>query len=239
VKTKILNILISALFLFITAAFPKEASELAAEKSTFNFGEVQEGINVEVSFVVVNKGTQEARIREVRTFAACVEARPITKRKLAPGESLSLDYFFQSLGYGGAAVNKHIEIHYNNRKLSPLKLKVKGEVLPLESFQAPLGEMTYNFFVLVDIRSPERFAEEHIIGAINVPYQKIDQWVADVSKSISNELIIYLYSEDGQRSDEVAEELKEKGYAHFISIVGGLKEWKNQMGKKFLIPGKT
>ena len=226
------------MFLFITTAFPKEAPELAAENPTFDFGEVREGINVDVSFTVVNKGTKDARIREIRTFAACVEARPIIKRKLVPGESLTLDYFFQSLGYGGAAVNKHIEIHYNNRKLSPLKLKVKGKVLPLESFQAPLGEMTYNFFVLVDVRSSERFAKEHIIGAINVPYQKIDKWVNDVSKSISNELLIYLYSEDGQKSDEVAKKLKEKGYVHFISIVGGLKEWKNQMGKKFLIPGK-
>jgi len=149
-----------------------------------------------------------------------------------------LDYIFQSLGYGGASVNKHIEIHYNNRKLSPLKLKVKGKVLPLESFQAPLGELTYNFFVLVDIRSPERFIKEHIIGAINVPHEKIDKWASDVSKSISDELIIYLYSEEGQKSDEAAKRLREKGYAHFISIVGGLKEWKNQNGKKFLISGK-
>jgi len=135
-------------------------------------------------------------------------------------------------------VDKHIEIHYNNKKLSPLKLKVKGKVLPLEAFQAPLGELTYNFFVLVDIRSPERFTKEHIIGAINVPHEKIDQWASDVSRSISDELIIYLYSEIGQKSDEAAKRLREKGYGQYISIVGGLEEWKNRMGKKFLIPGK-
>ena len=237
-KTKILNILILISFLSMMPIYPKEWPNLTTKEATFNIGEVREGINVEVRFTVVNRGNKEARIREIRTFAACVQARPITKRKLAPGESLTLDYIFQSLGYGGASVDKHIEIHYNHKKLSPLKLMVKGKVLPLETFQAPLGELTYNFFVLVDIRSTERFTKEHIIGAINVPYEKIEQWASEVSRSISDELIIYLYCEIGQKSDEAAKRLREKGYGHFISIVGGLKEWKNQMGKKFLIPGK-
>lgn len=226
------------MFLAWIPAYPQEASKLAAEKSTFNFGTVMEGININVNFTVLNRGSREAQIREIRTFAACVEVRPHTKRNLAPGERIKLEFIFQSLGYGGANVDKHIEIHYNNKKFSPLKLSVKGKVLPLESFQAPIGELTYNFFVLVDVSPPEHFIKEHIIGAISVPYENIDKWAADVSKSISDELIIYLYSEDGKKSDEAVKRLRKKGYVQYISIVGGLKEWKNQNGKKFLISGK-
>lgn len=235
---KILNSFGPVMFLILISGSPQEAPKLVAEKSTFDFGTVREGMNVDVSFAVFNRGSKEVRINQIRTFAACVEARPLTKRSVAPGETLTLEYIFESLGYGGASVSKYIEIHYNNRKLSPLKLNVRGRVLPLEPYQSPLGELTYNFFVLVDIRPPEQYTQEHIIGAINVPYEKIEKWASEVAKNISEELIIYLYSENGKESDKAAKMLREKGRSQYISIVGGLKEWKNQKGRKFLISGK-
>lgn len=236
--TKIYCLLLSAIFLGLVPA-PREGPELAAEKPAFDFGSVREGVHVPVSFSVFNRGSKEVIIREVRTFAACVERTPLGKHKLSPGEGIQLEYIFESLGYGGATLDKKIEIHYNNRKLSPLELSVRGKVLPLESHQAPLGELTYNFFVLVDIRPPTSYLKEHIIGAINVPLKNISQWASEAAKSISGELIIYLYSEDGTESDKAVEMLRAKGYSQYLSIVGGLKEWKNQNGGKFLISGKS
>ena len=235
---KISSLLLSAILLILISA-PPEEPELVAEESTFDFGTVREGVNVPVSFTVSNRGSKEVIIQEVRTFAACVERRPLAKRTLSPGGKIHLEYIFESLGYGGATLNKKIEIHYNNRRLSPLKLNVRGKVLPLGSYQAPLGELTYNFFVLVDIRPPESFVKEHIIGAINVPIENIQRWASEAAESISDELIIYLYSEEGKESDKAAEMLRAKGYSQYISIVGGLKEWKNQNGRKFLISGKS
>lgn len=237
-KVKIFHIFCLVLFLSRLPAFPQEASELTSDKLTFDFGTIKEGTSARVTFTIFNTGAKEVQIREIRTFSSCVEARPLAQRNLAPGKKLILEYIFESLGYGGASVNKDIEIHYNNNRLSPLRLKVKGKVLSLEPYQAPLGELTYNFFVLIDIRSGQSFAQEHIIGAINVPFAKIDKWAADVSQVISDELIIYLYSEDGTESDKAAKMLRDKGYSQYISLVGGLKEWKNQRGKKFLISGR-
>jgi rhodanese-related sulfurtransferase len=238
VLIKISSLLLSAIFLFPFPA-PREEPELVAEKSIFDFGTVREGMNVPVCFTVFNRGSKEVIIQEVRTFAACVERRPLSKRSLPPGGKITLEYVFESLGYGGASINKPIEIHYNNRRLSPLHLNVRGTVLPLESYQASMGELTYNFFVLVDIRAPESFVKEHIIGAINVPLENISRWTSEAAKSISDELIIYLYSEDGTESDRAAKMLRTKGYSQFLSIVGGLKEWKNQNGRKFLVSGKS
>jgi len=237
-KVKIIHFLCLVLFLSQPTAFSQEVPELAADKLTFDFGTIREGTNARVTFTIINTGAKEVQIREIRTFSACVEARPLAQRNLAPGKKLTLEYIFESLGYGGASVNKSIEIHYNNNKLSPLRLNVKGKVLSLEPYQAPLGELTYNFFVLIDIRSEQSFAQEHIIGAINIPFEKIDRWAADVSQVISDELIIYLYSEDGTKSDKAAKMLRDKGYSQYISLVGGLKEWKNQKGNRFLISGR-
>lgn len=235
---KFLNF-IGSVILFILISTPIHAEpKLTAQQSYFDFGSIREGMNITVSFKITNTGTDEVQIREVRTFAACVRKRPLTKRNLAPGESIELEYIFQSLGYGGVSVDKQIEIYYNNANLSPLKLSVRGRVLPLESYQAPMGELTYNFFVLVDLRSPEHFVKEHIIGAINVPYERIAEWASTMTKRISEELIIYLYSEDGKKSDEAAMMLRNKGFSQYLSIIGGLKEWKNQNGKKFIVSGK-
>jgi len=238
VLIKISSFLLSAILLILVSA-PREEPELVPEKSISDFGTVREGMNVPVSFTVFNRGSKEVIIQEVRTFAACVERRPLAKRRLPPGGEIKLEYIFESLGYGGASVNKHIEIHYNNRRLSPLKLNVRGTVLPLESYQASIGELTYNFFVLVDTRPPKSFVKEHIIGAINVSLENIHGWASEVAKSISDELIIYLYSEDGRESDSAAKMLRSKGYSQYLSIVGGLKEWKNQNGRKFLVSGKS
>jgi len=224
------------MFLVLISIDAHAQAKLTANKSYFDFGSIKEGMNVPVKFKITNTGTKKVKIQEIRTFSSCVQSRPLTKNTLAPGESIELEYVFESLGYGGTSIDKQIEIHYNN---SALRLNVRGKVLPLEPYQAPMGELIYNFFVLIDIRPPEKFFKEHIIGAINVPYEKIDDWATSVAKSISDEVIIYLYSEDGTESDKVAKLLQKKGYSQYLSIVGGMKEWKNQHGKKFLVSGKS
>ncbi|MBN1350587.1 DUF1573 domain-containing protein [candidate division KSB1 bacterium] len=218
-----------------TAAFASPILE--AENAQFDFGIIREGTNVPVHFNIKNTGTETAIIKEIRTFAACVESRPLRKRELAPGELMTLAYVFESLGYGGVSVAKKIEVYYNHRDQRPLVLRVKGVVLPLEPFQVPLGELAYNFFVLVDVRPQSAFAREHIIGAINVPVETIEKWVREIAANLSGEIIIYLYSEDGKDSDSAAQKLRKQGYTQFVSIVGGLNEWKKQKGNKYLISG--
>ena len=226
------------IFLIFISTASYSASKLAAVKSEYDFGSIREGINVPVSFNIINKGTDVAQINQVRTFAACVELKPLPKQRLAPGESVELNYIFQSLGYGGVSIDKAIEIHYNNSHLSPLRLHVKGKVLPLESYQAPAGELIYNFFVLIDIRPSEEFIREHIMGAINIPYQKIEDWAAAVADAVTEDIVIYLYSEDGRESDQAAKRLRTKGFSQYLSLVGGLKEWKRQYGQKLIISEK-
>ncbi len=239
VKRNVICVLISLMLLVLLSIDTYAEPKLTANKSYFDFGSIREGMNVPVKFKITNTGTKKLKIQEILTFSSCVQSRPLTKNTLAPGESIELEYFFESLGYGGVSIDKQIEIHYNNSALSPLRLNVRGNVLPLEPYQAPMGELIYNFFVLIDIRPSEQFIKEHIIGAINVPYEKIDDWATSVAKSISDEVIIYLYSEDGTESDKAANLLQKKGYSQYLSIVGGMKEWKNQHGKKFLVSGKS
>ena len=210
-------------------------SKLIAENGVDrDLGNVKEGTYPHVSFTITNVGEDETRIlvRDLSKGGCTSVGSP--KQKLAPGESTELEFIFETLGFGGSSTTRKILIHYNNPKSSPLSLSVSAKVLPVESYQIPVGELLYNFFVLVDIRSQEDFIEEHISGAINVPYDELDKWSFDISR----DLLIYLYSEDGAKSDKAAMALREKGLSECYSMVGGLQEWKKQYGYRYLISGE-
>lgn len=214
---------------------PKRGTDsgLLARPSRIEMGTVREGIRVPVRFTLLNTGKKTEAIREIRTFASCISAKPMKDTSVAPGDSIQLDYIFESLGYGGADVDKTIEILFGSR--SVLKIQIAGRVLPLEPCQAPIGEMTYNFFMLVDLRDPTAYAREHILGAVNVPAPSLMSWVQRISSALTEDMIVYLLCENGEKSDAAASMLRKKGHTQFLSIVGGLSEWKNVNGRKWLV----
>ncbi|RLE06504.1 MAG: hypothetical protein DRJ06_07740 [Candidatus Aminicenantes bacterium] len=234
---KFLSLSCNCLGLIIALAFllnlPAQA-QLKVDKNIFDFGQIKEGINVPVKFKLVNTGSQPIRLKEIRTFAACVQRRPLEKKNLRPGESLELEYVFESLGYGGASIEKEIQVFYEGSKV-PLIIKFKGSILPLEDYQAPVGEVVYNFFALIDIRPPHHYHQEHILGAINIPAEKIMAWANRIAPQVTDDMVLYIYDERGDLADEIVKKLRAAGHSQYVSLVGGLQEWKNQYGQKGII----
>ena len=76
--------------------------------------------------------------------------------------------------------------------------------------------------LLLDVRGAQEFEEEHLSGAINIPYgllaQRLNELPADRS--------ILLYCASGVRSTIAASVLLKSGWANFASIKGGLDAWK-------------
>lgn len=78
-------------------------------------------------------------------------------------------------------------------------------------------------YVLVDVRTPEEYAEGHIPGAINIPNEiiadkKLEQ-LPDLKKRI------YVYCRSGRRSKEAAGKMVNIGYTNIVEI-GGILDWK-------------
>jgi len=67
--------------------------------------------------------------------------------------------------------------------------------------------MEANEYVIVDVRSEEEYAESHIIGAINIPYDEIDQ-----NTKLDKDKLILVYCKSGKRSSVAFQELKKLGY---------------------------
>ncbi len=62
---------------------------------------------------------------------------------------------------------------------------------------------------LIDVRTPEEFAESHVEGAVNIELSRITNISED---ELSKEKDVQLYCRSGNRSAQAASILKEAGY---------------------------
>jgi len=198
-----------------------------------NLGKIREGIKTSVTFTLVNKGEADAINISVHDLSkgGCTAVSRVSY--LAADDSVKMNFIFETLGYAGKKVTRKIELKYDNSKLSPLILSVSAEVLPNKDYQVPIGELYYNFFVLIDVRNENAFRKGHIAGAINIPDEKVLSWASKLNK----DFIIYLYSDDGKKSDILAEKLRKNGFTEALSIIGGINEWKRRYGNRVIIDG--
>ena len=78
-------------------------------------------------------------------------------------------------------------------------------------------------YVILDVRTPEEFAERHIEGAILIP----DYEIGEKAESIltDKDQLILVYCRSGRRSKKAAKELAALGYTN-IKEFGGINDWK-------------
>ena len=74
---------------------------------------------------------------------------------------------------------------------------------------------------LIDVRTPEEFADGHLTGAINSDYRGGD--FAEEIKTWKKDKVYYLYCATGNRSGKAAELMKAAGFQHIYNI-GGYQE---------------
>ncbi|MGQ9692792.1 MAG: rhodanese-like domain-containing protein [Thermaceae bacterium] len=72
--------------------------------------------------------------------------------------------------------------------------------------------------LVVDVRTPQEFAQGHVPEAKNYPLQSIDTWWRELPKDKP----IYLYCNSGNRSRQAAEYLKAKGFTNLYNVQGGV-----------------
>jgi Rhodanese-related sulfurtransferase len=79
---------------------------------------------------------------------------------------------------------------------------------------------------LLDVRSPQEFAEGYIAGAININVQS-DDFRQRADKELSKDSTILVYCRSGRRSMDAAETLTELGYK-VVNLKGGIIEWNEE-----------
>ena len=74
---------------------------------------------------------------------------------------------------------------------------------------------------LIDVRTPQEFAEGHIAGAINVPLDSFDP--ATLPGAQGRDRVLYCRSD--RRSAEAAEKLAEATGRNAVHLAGGILAW--------------
>ena len=75
-------------------------------------------------------------------------------------------------------------------------------------------------FVLVEALSRRHYEMSHLPGAINLPYEFVDE-AEKVLPAKGAEIIVYCMNEECEASRQEARELEEMGYQHVLHYAGG------------------
>ena len=109
--------------------------------------------------------------------------------------------------------------------------------LLLAGCAAPVEEITYrqinmdeaitmmeeeSGYIILDVRTPEEFADKHIPGAINIPNETIS--TEDIPELPNKDQLILVYCRSGNRSKQASEKLVTLGYTNIVEF-GGINDW--------------
>ncbi|MDI6840144.1 MAG: rhodanese-like domain-containing protein [bacterium] len=83
-------------------------------------------------------------------------------------------------------------------------------------------------FVLVDVRSPEEYADGHINKAINIPHAEIKLKSRQLGCKCGK---VVVYSRNGHAGEIVAQTLLELGFKKAVNLYGGIETWEKAGGK--------
>ncbi|WP_066687542.1 rhodanese-like domain-containing protein [Christensenella intestinihominis] len=76
--------------------------------------------------------------------------------------------------------------------------------------------------VVVDVRTPEEYAEKHIEGAVNIPNEAISDTPPEALADKDAKLIVYCRT--GVRSKQASDKLVNLGYTNVYDM-GGINDW--------------
>ena len=77
-------------------------------------------------------------------------------------------------------------------------------------------------YIILDVRTPEEFAEKHIPGAVNVPNETIKS--KKIPELPKEDQLILVYCRSGNRSKQASEKLAKIGYTNVYEF-GGINDW--------------
>lgn len=78
---------------------------------------------------------------------------------------------------------------------------------------------------LLDVRTPQEFASEHIEGATLIPVQELSENLSRLAEVKDKKIIVYCHS--GMRSVAASRILENNGFTP-LNVTGGISAWKSE-----------
>ena len=83
-------------------------------------------------------------------------------------------------------------------------------------------------YIILDVRTPEEFADGYIPEAINIPNEKIG--TEEIAELPDKEQLILVYCRSGNRSKQASQKLADLGYTNVVEF-GGIRNWRGEIVK--------
>ena len=80
-----------------------------------------------------------------------------------------------------------------------------------------------NEWLLIDVRSPQEFADGHIPGAVNMPHDSTNDYIADLEGHKDKPIIIYCRS--GRRAQLAMKVLQDMDFSEVMHLEGDMLGW--------------
>jgi len=78
--------------------------------------------------------------------------------------------------------------------------------------------------LVLDVRDPGEFGTGYLLGAKNLPLERVESGAGDVAKKKDASIIVYC--DTGDRAAKAAAALKKQGYSKVANLSGGIGAWK-------------
>ena len=95
----------------------------------------------------------------------------------------------------------------------------RGEHVDADTFRASLSDDV----TILDVRTPQEFAEGHIAGAVNIDVSSPD--FAQQVSELDPEGTYAVYCRSGNRSDAALHQMAELGFTSAHHLAGGIGAW--------------
>lgn len=99
-------------------------------------------------------------------------------------------------------------------------------ISPQEAFDLIQENKDNPDFVILDVRTPEEFAEEHIANALNIDFNSEN--FRDELDKLDKDKTYLIYCRSGNRSGKALEIMKELDFREVYNMSGGIIEWKTE-----------
>ena len=107
-----------------------------------------------------------------------------------------------------------------NKWINKIRCGLKRCIEPNDIDENQMKELIKEGAILIDVRSPQEYAEGHLEGAICIPEYDIQK---EIEKTISNkEQKIVLYCNSGGRSKKAQKKLEKMGYREVYNLYKGI-----------------
>ena len=97
------------------------------------------------------------------------------------------------------------------------------DITPQEAFTLIQNNQDNPDFVIIDVRTPEEFAEEHIENATNINFYS--ESFRDMLNNLDKNKTYLIYCRSGGRSGKALDIMAELNFREVYNVLGGIIAW--------------